>query len=149
MFIKYRLADGTFADVEVTEEVAEELENSDRTIRNADRRERDHAPYHLEAMDYEGDSLAYRETPEEILLEKERREVYEEALALLTPAQYRRFTMKWWNRLTIREIAEIEEADPSSIAESIAAARKKLEKYFLKHPDKKALISPYSEETYL
>ena len=41
MFIKYRLADGTYAEVEVTEEVAEYLSESAREIENSDRRYHD------------------------------------------------------------------------------------------------------------
>ena len=54
MFINYRLADGTFALVEVNDETAAYILQNDREIANADRRERYHAPYHIEAMKYEG-----------------------------------------------------------------------------------------------
>lgn len=114
-------------DAEALEEVLAFLEENSREIQNAERRERYHAPYHLEGMDFENGSLAYHETPEKILLRKEREEEYRLALAQLTPAQYRRFEM-WADGLSYREIAEIEEADYSSIAESVCAARKKLKK---------------------
>ena len=51
--------------VEVTEETAAFILENDREMTNADRKERYHCPYHIEAMEYEGDSLAYRLTPEE------------------------------------------------------------------------------------
>lgn len=65
MFINYRLADGSTALVEVTDEVAAYILENDRKTANADRKERYHCPYHIEAMQYEGESLAYRLTPEE------------------------------------------------------------------------------------
>ena len=108
-------------------EIEQFTRENTRLIRNAERRERYHAPYHLEALDFESGSLAYHETPEQILLRKEREEEYQMALATLTPAQYRRFEM-WMDGLSCREIAEIEEADYSSVAESIRGARKKLKK---------------------
>ncbi|MBQ7736421.1 MAG: hypothetical protein IJT62_01135 [Oscillospiraceae bacterium] len=108
-------------------EIEQFTRENTRMIRNAERRERYHAPYHLEALEFESGSLAYHETPEQILLRKEREEEYQLALATLTPAQYRRFEM-WMDGLSCREIADIEEADFSSVAESISAARKKLKK---------------------
>ena len=108
-------------------EIEQFTRENTRMIRNAERRERYHAPYHLEALEFESGSLAYHETPEQILLRKEREEEYQLALATLTPAQYRRFEM-WMDGLSCREIADIEEADFSSVAESIRAARKKLKK---------------------
>ena len=74
MFINYRLADGTLALVEVNDETAAYILQNDREFANADRRERYHAPYHLEAMHYEGSTLAYRDTPERIVLRREERE---------------------------------------------------------------------------
>ena len=72
MFIKYDYtADGKPIMVEVTEEVAEFLREDKRVTGNADRRERDHCEFHMDAMDYEGEAFAYRETPEQILLAQE------------------------------------------------------------------------------
>lgn len=114
-------------DAAAIAEIEQFTRDNTRQIQNAERRERYHAPYHLEAMDFESGSLAYHETPEQILLRKEREAEYQLALATLTPAQYRRFEM-WTDGLSYREIAEIEEADYSSVAESIRTARKKLKK---------------------
>ena len=44
-------ADGTTVYVEVTEETAVFLQKNEREMQNADRRERYHCPYHLEALD--------------------------------------------------------------------------------------------------
>lgn len=59
MFINYKLADGTTALVEVTEEVADFIINDDRLTSNADRRERYHCPYHIDALGFEGMEYAY------------------------------------------------------------------------------------------
>ena len=98
-----------------------------RLIQNAERKARYHTQFHLGSMEYEGLSIAYRVTPEIILLRKERKQEIQLALALLTPTQYRRIAMVMEGR-SYREIAEIEAADYSSVAESIRAARKKLRK---------------------
>ena len=71
MYIKYKVADGSTHMVPVEPEVAEFILKNDREIANADRRERYHAPYHIEALDYEGMEFADLETPEDILIRKE------------------------------------------------------------------------------
>ena len=114
-------------DAEALEEVLAFLEEDARRVQNAERRERFHAPYHLEALDYESGSLAYHLTPEKLLLQKEQEEEHALALNALTETQRRRFCL-WVDGLTYREIAAIEEADLSSVAESISTARKKLKK---------------------
>ena len=61
MFIKYDYtADGKLIMVEVTEEVAQFLREDKRVTGNADRRERDHCEFHIDAMDYEGEAFAYQ-----------------------------------------------------------------------------------------
>ena len=71
MFINYKLADGTVALVEVTDEVADFIISDDRLTSNAERRERYNCPYHIDALEYEGMEYAYRKTPEKILIDKE------------------------------------------------------------------------------
>lgn len=83
MFINYKLADGNKALVEVTEEVAEFILEDDRLTANADRREeRYNCPYHIEAMDYEGDSLADHLTPEQLYIRKETQLEHSEAVGI-------------------------------------------------------------------
>ena len=101
-----------------------------RLILNADRRERYLAPYHLEAMDFEDSSLAYRLTPEDILLIKERDLELERAMESLTPTQRRRLYLWADDGYTHRQIADLEGTDYSSVKESINAARKKLRNCF-------------------
>ena len=129
MFINYKLADGNTALVEVTEEVAEFILEDDRLTANADRRERYHCPWHLEAMEYEGDSLAYHLTPEQLYIRKETQLEQSEALSQLTNTQLRRLLMRA-DGLTYREIAELEGTNVNAVRDSLESARKKLKNSF-------------------
>lgn len=76
MFIKYDYtADGKPIMVEVTEEVAEFLREDKRLTENAERKERCHCPYSIDALEYEGRAYYYRDTPEQIVLRNERNRV--------------------------------------------------------------------------
>ena len=129
MFINYRLEDGSTVLVEVTEETAAYILDNDREMANADRRERYHCPYHIEAMQYEGDSLAYRLTPEEVFARKEKQRHINDTLSCLTDVQLRRLTMKA-DCMTLREIAAAEGATVNAVRESLEAAKKKFKKHF-------------------
>ena len=129
MFINYRLEDGSTVLVEVTEETAAYILDNDREMTNADRKERYHCPYHIEAMEYEGDSLAYRLTPEEIFVRKEEQEHISDTLSCLTDVQLRRLTMKS-DGMTLREIAAVEGTTVNAVRESLEAAKKKFKKNF-------------------
>ena len=80
-------------DAAALAEIEEFTRENTRLILNADRRERYHAPYHLEAMVFEDSSLAYHLTPEDILLIKERDLELERAMESLTPTQRRRLCL--------------------------------------------------------
>lgn len=116
-------------DPEALKEVLEFLNENARVIQNAERRERYHAPYHLEGMDYEGGSIAYHATPEEIVIRKEDAERVRAALALLTETQRRRLLMME-EGMTLREIAEAEGTAVSSVKECLDAAKKKFQENF-------------------
>ena len=129
MFINYRLEDGSTVLVEVTEETAAYILENDREMANADRRERYHCPYRIEAMEYEGDSLAYRLTPDEIFVRKEEQEHISDTRSCLTDVQLRRLTMKA-DGMTLREIAAAEGTTVNAVMESLEAAKKKFKKHF-------------------
>ena len=129
MFINYRLEDGSTVLVEVTEETAAYILENDREMANADRKERYHCPYHIEAMEYEGDSLAYRLTPEEVFARKEKQRHINDTLSCLTDVQLRRLTMKA-DGMTLREIAAVEGTTVNAVRESLEAAKKKFKKHF-------------------
>ena len=128
MFINYKLEDGS-AMVEVTEEVAAYILDSDREIANAERRERYHVPYNLEALKYEDSSLAYHETPERIVIRKEESEHINDTLSYLTDAQLRRLIMKS-DGMTLREIAAADGTTVNAVLECLEGARKKFRKNF-------------------
>ena len=116
-------------DPDALKEVLDFLNENARVIQNAERRERYHAPYHLEGMDFEGGSIAYHATPEETVIRKVDAERVRAVLALLTETQRRRLLMMEEGK-TMREIAEAEGAAVSSVKESLDAARKKFRENF-------------------
>lgn len=127
MYILYELPNGTMALVEATVESLKFMLENDRGVANAERKERYHAPYHLDGMEYEGASFADHETPEGIVLERETASQIDRDLSVLTEIQLRRVLMRM-DGMTIREIAEEEGTSVNAVEESLLQARKKLEK---------------------
>lgn len=116
-------------DLEAMQEVIDFCNENARLVQNAERRERYHAPWHIEGMEYEGETIAYKLTPEKILLMKEESERVEAALAMLSETQRRRLFMKA-EGMTYRDIAEAEGIGVSTAKESVDSARKKFLKFF-------------------
>lgn len=116
-------------DPDALREVLEFCNENARLIQNAERRERYNTPYHLDAMDYEGGSLAYRLTPEELYIRKEDAARIRETLALLTEPQRRRLLMRA-EGMTLRQIAAAEETSVNAVKESLDAAKEKFRKFF-------------------
>ena len=128
MYIPYKLADGSVVLVELKPDVAEFILKNDREMANADRKERDHVKYHLEALEYEGMEYADSDTPEDILIRQEEKEQLDDMLSCLTDTQLQRLTMKA-EGMTLRQIAEAEGANVNAVRDSLLQVRKKLEKY--------------------
>ena len=128
MYIPYKLADGFVVLVELKPDVAEFILKNDREIANADRKERDHVKYHLEALEYEGMEYADPNTPEDILIRQEEKEQLDDMLSCLTDTQLQRLTMKA-EGMTLRQIAEAEGTNVNAVRDSLLQVRKKLEKY--------------------
>lgn len=84
MFYKRTMPDGSIAYVEADAETLLFLTNSDREIENAERRHRYHAPYHIEALTFEGSEYADFDDPETILIRQESSRELAEALKKLT-----------------------------------------------------------------
>lgn len=118
---------------EALKEIIEYLNENARLTRNAERWETHHTLYHLEALGYEGNSIAYLGTPEHIVIGKEEAEHIQSTLTLLTETQQRRLWMLSEN-MTLREIAAAEGASAGAVKESLDAAKKKFQKKFLKTP---------------
>ena len=116
-------------DPEALQEIQDFLNENARLIQNAERRERYHAPYHLESLDYEGSSVAYHDTPERIVIRKEEAEHIREILTLLPETQRRRLLMLD-EGMTLRQIAAAEDVSVNAVKESLDAAKKKFLKNF-------------------
>lgn len=116
-------------DPDALKEVLDFLNENARVIQNAERRERYHAPYHLESLDYEGSSVAYHDTPERIVIRKEEAEHIRETLALLPETQRSRLLMLD-EGLTLRQIAAAEGVSVNAVKESLDAAKNNFLKNF-------------------
>lgn len=114
---------------EALKEIIEYLNENARLIRNAECREAYHTLYHLEALDYEGNSIAYLDTPEHIVIRKEEAEHIQSTLTLLTETKQRRLWMLSEN-MTLCEIAAVEGASAGAVKESLDAAKKKFQNNF-------------------
>ena len=114
---------------EALKEIIEYLNENARLIRNAERREAYHTLYHLETLDYEGNSIAYLDTPEHIVIRKEEAEHIQSTLTLLTETKRRRLWMLSEN-MTLCEIAAVEGASAGAVKESLDAAKKKFQNNF-------------------
>lgn len=114
---------------EALKEIIEYLNENARLIRNAECREAYHTLYLLEALGYEGNSIAYLDTPEHIVIRKEEAEHIQSTLTLLTETKQRRLWMLSEN-MTLCEIAAVEGASAGAVKESLDAAKKKFQKNF-------------------
>ena len=114
---------------EALKEIIEYLNENARLIRNAECRETYHTLYLLEALGYEGNSIAYLDTPEHIVIRKEEAEHIQSTLTLLTETKQRRLWMLSEN-MTLCEIAAVEGASAGAVKESLDAAKKKFQKNF-------------------
>ena len=132
-------------DEEAWEAALSWLEESRKEIQSEDRRQRYHAPYHIEALMYEGTEYSSGEDVTEDAVNADEENRIDELLqSNLTAVQYRRFRM-YMDGMSIREISRIEDSDYSSVYESIESAKKKLRKFYENTPSKTPSKSPYSE----
>lgn len=129
MKIKYKFADGTITEVEVSEEIGAVIIDSRKAEHAQDERQRYHCPYSYDAIDYEGEEYATYDTPETEHIRSEREARLYTALAALTETQRRRLLMLA-DGLSMREIARRENADIKTVRESITGAKKKFQKIF-------------------
>ena len=130
MKIKYKFADGTVSEIEVSEEQGAFITASEREEQNRERREHYHCPVSLDSLEFEGDAFADDTySPERIVMaEDEEREV-EAFLATLTEKQRERVT-KLMDGKSITEIATEEGVSYLSVRESIEFAKKKAKNFF-------------------
>ena len=149
MIVKYKYYYNGTVNVDIPDDTPPELmdevmaffKEDYRHEYNMHRRDGRHGLSSLDAFEYEPaashdySSLAYHMTPEEILLLKEEDAQGLKRLDILTETQRRRMLLKMYG-FSAREIARIEGVDHTSVAGSIAAAEKKLEKYIGNTPTK-------------
>ena len=131
--ITYFFADGTRSNLEGLPQEVEELEaNLTRLEENLERRERYHT-VSLDSQEYEGlDFASHEPNALEILETKEATEerafLVAKALAVLSEKQKRRISMRYFDGLTLEEIARREQVSLSSLHESISVALKKMKR---------------------
>lgn len=131
MKFDYRLSDETTIELEVTEEVAAFITESDRKQENRERNARSRKTrrvFSLDAMDFEGLEIADENTPESLLLREEENALMEEALETLTETQRRRLMMAI--DMSVREIAASEHTAVNAAQKSLTAAREKILNFF-------------------
>lgn len=115
-------------DKEALSEVIDYLNENTRLTNNTERRERYHVAYHIEGLEYEGEEYADPDTPQSLLEEMELYERLTQALDCLTEVQHRRLLMLS-DGMNIKQIANEEDANYSSVRESILSAKEKVKKY--------------------
>lgn len=129
--ITYFFADGTRSKVaNVPQETEQLVENLTRLEENLERKERYHT-VPLDAQEYEGAYFASQEPNAlEILEAKEKvaeqEMLVQQALGALNEKQRRRIAMRYFEELTLEEIAKREGVSLSSLHESVVGALKKM-----------------------
>lgn len=127
MKISYKFTTGEVTEVEVSDEIGAVIVESRRKAENLARKERYHC-YSYDAIEYEGNEYADRNTPETVYDAKILEKQLSEGLALLTETQKRRL-LQFANGLSYREIARLEKTTHSKISKSVEQARKKLKRF--------------------
>ena len=127
MKITYRFITGETTEVEVSEDIGTVVVDSRRIEHNGDERERYHREFSFDGVEYEGTIFADKDTPESLIAQTEDNSRLYNSLSCLTDAQRRRLLL-YADGLTIREIASAEGVQLKAVQDSIAQARKKLQK---------------------
>ena len=99
---------------------------------------------HVLSLHCLSDEATAVQSPEDMLIEaqdqRERQELHRLLMKgldrCLTPAQHRRLWLYCVDGLTVRRISQAENANFQNVAKSIAAAKKKLQKFLSKQGDK-------------
>lgn len=127
MKIRYEFVDGKISEVEVAEEIGNVIVESRRLEDNLSRKERYHC-YSLDAVDFEGNEYADRDTPESLLEQMVDKRHIKGLLERMSEVQRRRLLLYAQGK-SLREIARLEGVDHKAVKKSIEAAKK----YFLKN----------------
>ena len=128
--ITYKTANGNRICVEVSTPVKELLEQSDRQIRSQRRQDRRHLDY----MDFiddltDADMNNLQVDVADLVIEMESYRQLYAAVNKLSEAQRRRLLLHFMDKLTYRQIAELEGVDRGTVGRSIKHALIQLQKY--------------------
>ena len=107
MEIKYKFANGEESYVEVSEEIGAAILESRRKEGNLNKKEYRHSAYSIDALIYEGEELADRDTPESVMMERAEVDLINTFDKLLTETQKRYLKMRL-DGMSITEIAKKE-----------------------------------------
>jgi RNA polymerase sigma factor (sigma-70 family) len=129
MKIKYKFADGTVSEVEVSDEIGTIIIDSRHSEMAGNRRERYYREFSVDGTDFENDEWAVTATPEDDYLQQYDNSILRAALSQLTPIQRKRLQC-YADGMTYREIAELEGVAVKAVQDSIEQARKKVKKFF-------------------
>ena len=118
--------------VDVTEEVIETIRAAERAEAAYDRRMYRYKAYYSLDCDngIENAILMKPQTPEMVLEKKQFQEQVYAAVMKLPEKQAERIYARYYLGMTVNEIAEVEDVDPSRVRDSIRRGLKQFGKYF-------------------
>ena len=126
--IIYKLADGKRIRIDVTIEVKELLEQSDRQIRSQRRKDRRYLDFFGGVDDLEAIAPQHEDTTDLVSEMESNAELYA-ALEKLSEIHRRRLCLHHFCGLTCLEIAKIEKVHHSTVSRSLRKALKVLKRY--------------------
>ena len=110
---------------EALKEIMDFLNENARFIQSAERRERYHTEFHLDALEFENSTIADRNSPERNVIRKEDAARIDAAVDRLSDTQRRRLLMRAAG-MTLREIAAAEGTSVNAVKECLDGARRKI-----------------------
>lgn len=131
--ILYTLADGKRIRLDVTSEVRDFLERSDRQIRSQRRQDRRYLIFTGCIEEFEEESMAaVQEDVADLVIRIDSYNQLYTALDKLSETQRRRLEMRFHDELTYRRIAEIENVSDIAVIKSVKQALNILRKHLSK-----------------
>jgi|GEM_PF-2161337 len=127
--ITYTLADGKSIRLEVAPEIAAVLKETDTKVQSMQRQDRRKYSGFYEDGITEGHAFDKQETLADLAERRETCRLLHEAIDRLTAIQRRRIIAYYFRDLNLREIAEVEGTNHTTIAKCIKGALKKLRRF--------------------
>lgn len=127
--ITYKLANGSQIRIEVSNEIKELLEQSDRQIQTQRRQDRRHLDY-VEFMDSLSNAAMINQQTDiaDFFIQMENYRRLYAATLQLSEVQRRRLLLHFVNNLTYRQIGDLEGINQGTVCRSIKRAIKQLQK---------------------